>query len=332
MAEQLVAPAATQLSSRVWTVPNILSMLRLAGVPLFLYWALVAEDDGRAILLLMAAGASDYFDGMIARRWHSFTRLGQLLDPLADRLYILATLLALVARDGLPLWWALLLIARDAALTPTIPFLRRHGYGPLPVHFLGKAATFSLLYAFPMLLAALPSNDDLLATVFRPLGLGVRRLGERAVPLVGRPLRRAGPPAGARRARRDARWARPCAHHCSRPAPGCAGRPASRAGAAVPSAAHRRDRHAARRDGDRRPMSAAAARPVGPDSAREGRRHGGRRGHPPAADDREPAQAAAAGREPPDHGARAAAAEAARLRRDRRDGPVPRQPRPHLLR
>jgi cardiolipin synthase len=169
VAEQLAAPS-TGLSSRVWTVPNVLSMLRLAGVPLFLYWALVAEHDGRAILLLMAAGASDYFDGLIARRWNSFTRLGQLLDPLADRLYILATLLALVARDGLPWWWAVVLIARDVALLPTIPLLRRHGYGPLPVHFLGKAATFNLLYAFPMLLAALPSNDGLLATVFRPMG------------------------------------------------------------------------------------------------------------------------------------------------------------------
>ncbi len=170
MAERLVAPDSVHLSSRVWTVPNVLSMLRLAGVPLFLYWALVAQHDGRAILLLMAAGASDYFDGMIARRWNSFTRLGQLLDPLADRLYILATLLALVARDGLPLWWALLLIGRDVALTPTIPFLRRHGYGPLPVHFLGKAATFNLLYAFPLLLLA--ELDTVVGAVALPVGWG----------------------------------------------------------------------------------------------------------------------------------------------------------------
>ena len=168
MTDQVVDDAA--LSRRVWTVPNALSMLRLAGVPLFLYWVLVTEQDGRAILLLMAAGASDYFDGWIARRWHSFTRLGQLLDPLADRLYILATLLALVSRDGLPVWWALGLIGRDLVLTACLPVLRRHGYGPLPVHFLGKAATFNLLYAFPMLLAALPAHDDLLATVFRPMG------------------------------------------------------------------------------------------------------------------------------------------------------------------
>ncbi|GAC1445317.1 MAG: CDP-alcohol phosphatidyltransferase family protein [Mycobacteriales bacterium] len=157
-------------SNRIWTVPNALSALRLAGVPLFLYWVLGTHQDGRAILLLMAAGASDYLDGKIARRFGQFSRLGQLLDPAADRLYILATLLALVARHGLPLWWAGALIARDLFLAGLFPILRRHGYGPLPVHFLGKAATFNLLYAFPMLLAALPSRHDALATVFRPLG------------------------------------------------------------------------------------------------------------------------------------------------------------------
>ncbi|GAC1611412.1 MAG: CDP-alcohol phosphatidyltransferase family protein [Mycobacteriales bacterium] len=157
-------------TDRIWTVPNALSALRLAGVPLFLYWVLDTHQDGRAILLLMAAGASDYFDGKIARRYGQFSRLGQLLDPAADRLYILATLLALVARNGLPLWWALALIGRDVLLALTLPLLRRHGYGPLPVHFLGKAATFNLLYAFPMLLAALPNRDDVLSTVFRPLG------------------------------------------------------------------------------------------------------------------------------------------------------------------
>ena len=157
-------------TSRVWTVPNALSVLRLLGVPLFLYWVLGPHHDGRAILLLMAAGASDYFDGYIARRFNQYSDLGRLLDPAADRLYILATLVALVVRDGLPLWWALGLVGRDVLLGCFLPVLRRHGYGPLQVSFLGKAATFNLLYAFPMLLAALPGRDDLLSTVFRPLG------------------------------------------------------------------------------------------------------------------------------------------------------------------
>lgn len=163
-------PMPAVAGDRVLTVPNALSALRLAGVPLFLYWVLGTHQDGRAILLLMAAGASDYADGKIARSWGQSSRLGVLLDPLADRLYILATLVALVARDGLPLAFAAVLIGRDVVLACLLPVLRRHGYGPLPVSYLGKAATFNLLYAFPMLLAALPERDDLLSTVFRPLG------------------------------------------------------------------------------------------------------------------------------------------------------------------
>jgi CDP-diacylglycerol--glycerol-3-phosphate 3-phosphatidyltransferase len=169
--EKLAGPSDAALSSRVWTMPNALSFLRLAGVPAFLYLVLVVERDGLAILLLMASGITDYLDGYIARRFSSFTRIGQLLDPLADRLYILATLLALVVRDGIPLWWAGAIVGRDVLLAvTTLPYLRKHGFGPLPVHFLGKAATFNLLFAFPMLLAALPGNEGLLADVFRPLG------------------------------------------------------------------------------------------------------------------------------------------------------------------
>ena len=163
--------AGERLTDRVWTVPNALSALRLAGVPLFLVWVLgTPHHDGYAILLLMAAGATDYLDGKIARKFGQFSRLGQLLDPAADRLYIVATLVALVARHGLPWWWAAALIGRDLTLVGTLPVLRRMGYGPLPVHFLGKAATFNLLYAFPMLFAALPGRDDLLSSIFRPLG------------------------------------------------------------------------------------------------------------------------------------------------------------------
>lgn len=158
-------------SDRLWTIPNALSALRLLGVPVFLYLVLIDQDhDGWAIWLLIAAGITDYLDGKIARKYNQFSRLGQLLDPAADRLYIAATLVALVVRDGLPLWWAAVLVGRDVLLIPTLPILKRHGYGPLPVHWLGKAATFNLLYAFPMLLAALPTRDDWLSTVFRPLG------------------------------------------------------------------------------------------------------------------------------------------------------------------
>ena len=146
--KQIDAP----LSERVWTIPNLLSLLRLLGVPLFLWLALGPHADGWALGVLAFGGLSDYADGKIARRFNQSSRLGALLDPAADRLYILATIIALTARDIVPLWLAVAIPARDVLLAFTLPILRRHGYGPLPVHFLGKAATLCLLYAFPLLL------------------------------------------------------------------------------------------------------------------------------------------------------------------------------------
>ncbi|MGQ0465475.1 MAG: CDP-alcohol phosphatidyltransferase family protein [Sporichthyaceae bacterium] len=140
-------------SDRVFTVPNALSALRVAGVPLFLWLVLGPEKDGLALLVLMVAGFTDWADGWLARKLNQTSRLGQLLDPAADRLYILATLIGLTVRDVVPLWLTIGLIARDVVLAGCIPRLKSLGYGPaLPVHYLGKAATFNLLYAFPLLL------------------------------------------------------------------------------------------------------------------------------------------------------------------------------------
>lgn len=137
---------------RVLTVPNALSFLRLLGIPLFCWLALGPEADGAAVAVLAASGATDYLDGRLARLLGQTSRLGELLDPLADRLYIVATLVVLAVRDIVPWWVVALLIARDLILTAALPVLQRHGYGPLPVHVLGKSATFALLYAFPLLL------------------------------------------------------------------------------------------------------------------------------------------------------------------------------------
>ncbi len=140
------------VSDAIWTVPNLLSALRVLGVPVFLWLVLGPHADGWAIIMLMFSGASDYFDGKLARAWNQTSRLGQLLDPAADRLYIVATVVALAIRDNIPVWLVVALVGRDVLLAFTLPVLRRHGYGPLPVHYLGKAATFNLLYAFPLIL------------------------------------------------------------------------------------------------------------------------------------------------------------------------------------
>ena len=139
-------------TDRVLTVPNALSFLRLLGVPLFLWLALGPKADGWAIVVLAISSFTDWLDGKLARLLHQTSRLGQLLDPAADRLYILATVLALSVRHIMPWWLAIVLVARDLVLALFLPILKRHGYGPLPVHYLGKVATFNLLYALPLLL------------------------------------------------------------------------------------------------------------------------------------------------------------------------------------
>ena len=137
--------------SAVWTLPNAVSALRLLGVPLFLWLVLGPEADVLALVVLMVSGVTDWLDGYLARRLNQTSKLGEILDPVADRLYILAVVVGLAFRDIIPWWVALILPARDAFLWCLVPFLRTRGYSALPVHFLGKAATFNLLYAFPLL-------------------------------------------------------------------------------------------------------------------------------------------------------------------------------------
>jgi cardiolipin synthase len=155
-------------TSRVLTIPNIISIVRLAGVPLFLWLVLGPQADGWALAVLALSGVSDYLDGYLARRLHQTSPLGQILDPVADRLYILATVLGLAWRDIIPWWLALILPARDLFLWGLVPFLRTRGYSALPVHFLGKAATANLLYAFPLLL--LGDGDGVVATLAQVFG------------------------------------------------------------------------------------------------------------------------------------------------------------------
>lgn len=139
-------------SSRILTVPNALSFARLLGVPVFLWLVLVPEADGWAFLLLAVAGASDWVDGYLARRLDQRSELGVILDPLADRLYIAATLLGLALRELIPWWLVGILVARELFLLALLPRIRRSGRLALPVTYVGKSATFCLLWGFPLLL------------------------------------------------------------------------------------------------------------------------------------------------------------------------------------
>lgn len=146
------------MNSSLLTIPNALTFLRALGIPLFLYLALSLHADGWAIFVLAIGGASDYFDGKLARAWGQESRFGELADPGIDRLYIVATLIALVLRDAIPLWIVIVLFGRDVILGLLTIALKSRGYGPLTVTYLGKAATFNLMYAFPFLLLALQSS------------------------------------------------------------------------------------------------------------------------------------------------------------------------------
>jgi len=138
-------------SGEVFNLPNFLSFLRIALVPVFL-WFLLEEMFVSAITVLAIAGLTDFLDGYLARKLNQTTKLGKMLDPVADRLYIFATLLALSATGYVPWWLSGLVILRDVLMLLSLPVLASVGHRSLPVHYLGKASTFALLYAFPLLL------------------------------------------------------------------------------------------------------------------------------------------------------------------------------------
>ncbi|MGH3433555.1 MAG: CDP-alcohol phosphatidyltransferase family protein [Thermocrispum sp.] len=140
------------LLRQLTTVPNLISLLRLALVPVFLWLLLGPHEDGLAILLLMFAGFSDWLDGKLARWLNQMSRLGQLLDPAADRLYIMAILIAFLLRDILPWWVIAALVGRELVLLVCVLVLRRHRFSYPEVTYVGKGATFVLMYALPLLL------------------------------------------------------------------------------------------------------------------------------------------------------------------------------------
>ncbi|MFZ8978618.1 MAG: CDP-alcohol phosphatidyltransferase family protein [Candidatus Nanopelagicales bacterium] len=137
---------------RILTIPNALSFVRLLLIPVFLWLVLVEQADLAAVAVLAMSGITDWADGVIARRTGQMTRLGRLLDPLVDRLTIAATLIGLALRDLVPWWLVALLAARELLLLALVPALRRRGLVALPVHYLGKAATFALYWGFPFVL------------------------------------------------------------------------------------------------------------------------------------------------------------------------------------
>lgn len=152
----LVSEAEAQgdtISDRVLTIPNIISFVRLLMVPVVLVLILTGRDVA-AVVVLVGAGASDWVDGALARRFNQTSRLGRFLDPSADRLFIAVTLIGMAVRSMIPWWLVVVIFARDALVGVLLPFMVRRGFPGFPVHLAGKAGTFALMYAFPLMLLA----------------------------------------------------------------------------------------------------------------------------------------------------------------------------------
>ena len=163
----MAAAKASEVSSKVLTVPNLLSFLRLALVPVFLM-LIIEGNDALALLILVISSVTDFLDGLIARTFKQVSRLGQLLDPAADRLFIFAALIGLAIRGVIPWWLLAIIVSRDLMLLVIGIVLANHGYGPLPVHHLGKVATLCLFYALPILMLGQAFPDA--AWIADPIG------------------------------------------------------------------------------------------------------------------------------------------------------------------
>jgi cardiolipin synthase (CMP-forming) len=155
------------LRSEFFTLPNAITGVRALGIPIFLYTYLVLNNVALSLIVLVVGAVSDYFDGKVARLLNQETALGAALDPAIDRAYILATILALLIKEKIPWWLVLVLIGRDLWLAALLLIRRALKQGVFEVTFLGKAATFNLLYAFPFFLVA---GDSGLSGIFTIAG------------------------------------------------------------------------------------------------------------------------------------------------------------------
>ncbi|MBB1050299.1 CDP-alcohol phosphatidyltransferase family protein [Dietzia sp. CW19] len=145
-------PRDPRVSDRFWTLPNVISLARIALIPVLVVSILVWDDPPLALWLLGALVVSDWLDGKIARLWNMRSTWGERLDPLADRILVAAVPVAFAVAGYIPVWVVVVLLVRDALLVGTVPVYRRRGIEP-EVTYLGKAATFALFWSLPLLLA-----------------------------------------------------------------------------------------------------------------------------------------------------------------------------------
>ena len=151
--------------NRVLTVPNLISFLRICSIP-YLAWLITKNHMILALIVLAISAFSDCIDGYIARRWNQVSKLGQILDPIADRLLIIFSTVALAIAKIIP-WWALVLVVlRDVIMAALVVLLAQHDYGPLPVNFVGKAGTALIMLAIVSLMIVYAVNTEAMFVLY----------------------------------------------------------------------------------------------------------------------------------------------------------------------
>lgn len=145
-------PQEPGISDRFWTLPNVISLARIALIPLLVVSVLVWDDPPTALWILGVLVVSDWLDGKIARLWNMRSTWGERLDPIADRILVAVVPVTFAVAGYIPVWVVIVLLARDAFLVTTLPVYRRRGLEPV-VTYLGKAATFALFWSLPLILA-----------------------------------------------------------------------------------------------------------------------------------------------------------------------------------
>jgi len=147
-------PTAGEATSghRIATIPNLITLVRLACLPLFLWLLFGRDDQVGAAVLLGALGATDWVDGFVARRFHQVSTLGKVLDPVADRLLVVTAVVAIVVHGAVPVWFGAATLAREVVVSVAVLLLASLGASRIDVLWVGKAGTFALMFAYPAFL------------------------------------------------------------------------------------------------------------------------------------------------------------------------------------
>ena len=150
-APQVPDPEAT---GGVLTVPNLITLVRLACIPLFVWLLFGDHRQTAAAVLLAVLGATDWVDGFVARRFHQVSNLGKVLDPVADRVLVGTGVISIIVAGAVPVWFGVLTVAREAVVSAAVLLLAGLGAERIDVLWVGKAGTFGLMFAYPAFLLA----------------------------------------------------------------------------------------------------------------------------------------------------------------------------------